>query len=441
MENEYKNLSRECLEAELKKYKDIVDMFTNNVLGGVAKMSMKDMQIITATEGYYRMTGYSREESLLPPFSNCGLNLVIPEDTHRIQDIIGELQSKNKPIHVDYRIRKKDGTLAWNSAFCTGILENQQGKYIEVFFLDITQEKEQQRQNLLNEERFRIISEQTKDVIFEWDIENDSLHYSPVYEKVYGPKPAPGSTKELMESDLFYEEDKPIIKEIIENLRTSVPYAEFKIKIRLDHGSYLWGLHRVAVIRDENSKPSHAVGIISDVTDFMENAIDLQHKAEHDTLTGLLNRGMAQEYIGDILERQAQDVFHAFVQFDIDRFKQINDFMGHVAGDLALKKVAWQMRESFPKENILIRMGGDEFGIFIENIGNPIDLKHKLEGFLQAIRGDFMFEEKIYPISVSIGVAFCPRDGDTFQRLYENADTALYRAKRRGGDNIEYFGE
>lgn len=440
MKNEYEGWSREKLVVELKEYKDIVDALENTVLGGIARMSLEDMHIINATEGYYRMTGYTQEESFDPPFSNCGMNLVIPEDLGIIKEGIQTLFSEKKLIHIDYRIRKKDGSIAWNSAFCTSVQEIEHVRYIDVFFMDITQEREQQKQNLLNEERFRIISEQTKDVIFEWEMETDSLHYSSVYENVFGPVPAARTTKELMERDLFHEDDKPMVKKIINDLRTTLPYAEFKVRLKSADGSYYWALHRVTVIRDENGKPSHVVGIISNVTDFVENALDLQYKVEHDPLTGLLNRAAAERMIRQILEQPECNHQHAFIQFDVDRFKQINDFMSHAAGDLALKKIALEMREVFRNEYLLIRMGGDEFAIFIDKFENQKKLYKIVEQFLQAVCCDFKFEEKIYPLSVSIGVALYPCDGKTYQDLYENADAALYRAKRSGGNRLEFFG-
>lgn len=432
-------LNLELLEAELKKYKDIVEMFTNTVLGGIARMAIDTMQIINATEGYYRMTGYTQEESLLPPFSNCGLNLVVPEDMDQIQAVIESLLLENKPIHVNYRIRKKNGSIAWNSAFCAGIQENEQGRHIDVFFLDITQEREQQRLNLLNAERFRIISEQTKDVIFDWEIENDQLHYSPVYEKVFGPMSPPATTKELLERNLIHEEDKPLIIEAMENMRTTTSYLEFKVRLRAADNSYFWALHRVTVIRDENSKPSHVIGIISNVTDFVENALDLQQKANHDPLTGLINRKVGQRLIEELLIQSDRDSQHAFIQFDIDRFKQINDFMGHVAGDVALQQIACLMRELFREEDILVRMGGDEFAVFLAKLGSIEALKKRVEQFRSAVCREFSYGEKIYPLSVSIGVTIYPSDGKTFDQLYENADIALYRAKRKGGNKVEFF--
>lgn len=438
MENEYKNWSREELIEELIDYKDIVEMLENAVQGGVGRFSLKDMHIINATKGYYRMTGYTQEESLAPPFLNCGLNLVIPEDLKIMEKAIDTLINKNEAIHVDYRIRKKDGSTVWNSAFCSGVQGDEQDPHIDVFFLDITQERERQNQNLINEERFRIISEHTKDVIFEWDIKTNTFNYSSVFEKVYGVKP-PTNADELIASNLIYEADIPIVEKIMADMRSGIPNVEFKVRLKSADGSYYWALHRATIIQYENDKPSLVIGIISNITEFVENALVLQHKAEHDALTGLLNREVAERLIQFNLENAQQHAHYAFVQFDLDRFKQINDFMGHAAGDLALKEIACQMQKMFRSDDILVRMGGDEFAIFLLNCPNKKALKKRLDSFRQSIYSDFEFEEKIYPLSISMGIACYPDDGKTFQELYENADIALYRAKRSGGNTLKFF--
>ncbi len=440
MEKSYKHLTREELEAMLREQEHIVEMFSTAVLGGIAKISLEDMSIIEATEGYYRMTGYTKKESLLPPFSNCGMNIVLPQDIGHIQSAIEKLLRENQPVCADYRIRKKDGSIVWNTAYCTEVEETAQGKNITAFFIDTTQEKEKEKQNFLNEERFRIISEQTKDVIFDWNIDEDEVHYSPVYEKMFGTQPPSSvSTKDLLTGEMIYEEDKPIIAKMIEDTRSGVPYIECTARLRAADGTYFWAKHRVTTITGvDGSASKHVVGIISDIDDIMKNTLDLQHKAAHDQLTGLLYRTEAKTLIEQVLKKH-EDQKHAFIEFDIDLFKQINDFLGHAAGDFALQKIASQMRELFRKEDILVRMGGDEFSVFLVNPGSRDNVAKKAKQFRQAVSCDLKFEEKIYPLSVSIGIAMYPEDGQTFQKLYEHADRALYQAKHSGGNKCEFF--
>lgn len=556
----------ENLQAELRKYKEIVEMFSTSVMGGVARMSLDDLHVINATEGYYRMTGYTQEESLLPPFSGCGMNLVLPEDVRKLEVSVDLLIRESKQINVDYRIRKKDGSIAWNSAFCSSVQENENGKYLDVFFLDttkekttelqlssllnnmrnglirvevtskihvlyantafyrqigfsarefsarimgndysplihsadrdavqakmrsllqskkaqdsmefriitksnqvrwisaslsklydelpgenllqcllrdITEERKQAKQSLLNEERFRIISEQTRDVIFDWDVEEDRLRYSPVYEKMFGVMPPESLSKDkLLAGNMFYEEDKPIIRKMIQDITSTHSYAECTVRLRGADGSYFWSQHRVTAIRDENGVTNHVVGIVTDVNDMVVNTLDLRHKAEHDPLTGLINRATGQDKIQRILRAQGDHVCHAFIQFDIDHFKQINDFMGHAAGDFALQRIAQQMRDTFREGDILCRMGGDEFCIFLANPGNAGNVAKKLTLFTKAVNRDLKFEEKIYPLSISMGVALYPNHGKDFEVLYKHADQAMYQNKRKAGTAFSFY--
>ena len=560
----------DSLEEQLKQCKEIVTMFSNTIIGGVAKISIKDMSIITATDGYYQLTGYSRAESLLPPFSNCGMNLVIKEDLEELQDKVNYLITENKPIKVDYRIRKKDGSIAWNSGLCSSVQSNEDGQYIEVFFLDttqdknneiqlislidnltsglirmkfnskieilyannefyrqigytydefnsitlnndfslivyeedlayikaeikefiishknrktmsyrivtknnqikwikmqisrlyeeienelifqciltdITKDKEKEKQILLNEEKFRIISEQTRDIIFDWNIHTDEITYSPVYQKVFGsPPPKSMTSLKLLKSDIIHNDDKEILKTMIQDIKYNVPYSDCRIRLRKGDGTFFWALHRATAIREDENSPEadYVIGIVSDVNDLMEDTINLKIKAEHDDLTGLLNRATGQTIIENILTYSKSNTSHVFIQFDIDKFKQINDFMGHAAGDLALKLISSQIKEIFKKTDVLIRMGGDEFAVFIKDIHNINTIHKRIETLRDTIFSDFQFEEKIYPLSISIGAAFWPQDGSTFDELYKNADIAMYQAKRNGGNKYVIFND
>lgn len=564
--NDYKEFTREELVHQLTKSKDILHMLSSAVLGGVAKMSLDSLHVLNASEGYYRMTGYTEEESHQAPFFSKGLNLVIPEDIPRIQSALSELVEDQHMICVDYRIRKKDGSIAWNTAYCSRIEEDHHGKYVDVFFvdstktkrlelqlsnlldhipcgciriqldsdvkilyanrqfyeqigytaqefseepfhdnllkivhikdrtaltrkfenyfsaeqsaplmefriltkdkqirwirlyvsalnetvldenrlqcilMDVTAEREQTRKNMLNEERFRIIAEQTRDVVFDWDIASDSIHYSPMFEKMFGITPPPCfCISDILEGDLVLEEDKTVLQCLVADMRAAVPYVECRVRMKGKNNSYFWTLHQATTIYDEDRHSVLVVGIISDIDSFMKNTLALEHKVAHDPLTGLLNRVAAQSDIEEVLKNSKPDQIHIFAQFDIDRFKQINDFMGHAAGDLALRKTAEQMREVFGSEDLLIRMGGDEFAIFVVNPVSFNSAARKIMAFLQKTSYDFRVGQKVYPLSVSIGCSVYPADGNTFQELYEHADSALYQAKQLGGNRLNFF--
>jgi diguanylate cyclase (GGDEF) domain len=168
-----------------------------------------------------------------------------------------------------------------------------------------------------------------------------------------------------------------------------------------------------------------------DIDEQKKMEFQLKSKAERDSLTGLYNRVTAENFITQLL-KDYQGTKSAFIMLDLDNFKEINDLHGHYAGDFVLRCIADVLKASFRSDDIVARMGGDEYCVFIKRIPSEMFLLRKVEEMAVG------FEDISYKgiekntISMSIGIAICPNHGDTFTQLYKNADTALYQAKSLG---------
>ena len=165
----------------------------------------------------------------------------------------------------------------------------------------------------------------------------------------------------------------------------------------------------------------------------------LMRKAEEDPLTGLLNKESTARSITDWLNEERCRGFQVLLMVDLDHFKEINDTYGHATGDLVLKKAAQILRSVFRETDIIGRVGGDEFMVFLKNVGNPEvvqRLMSTLNSRIRAVKVDDLPEETL---SCSIGAAFYPQHGKDFTLLYENADRALYEAKRAGRNGHAVF--
>lgn len=163
----------------------------------------------------------------------------------------------------------------------------------------------------------------------------------------------------------------------------------------------------------------------------------LQKLAQTDSMTLLWNRGTIEEKITEYMERDG-DKKHAFVILDIDRFKVINDTIGHMAGDVLIKELAVQLLEVFGEKGLVSRLGGDEFAVFIPEINSIEDIKEQignLFGKIKGIAAEHNWENKV---TVSIGLAISPADGRDFESLYRAADRKLYEAKANGGNQVIY---
>lgn len=169
---------------------------------------------------------------------------------------------------------------------------------------------------------------------------------------------------------------------------------------------------------------------------------ELQHQATHDTLTDLPNRVLLRERINQaIANGERNHTIFAVLFFDLDRFKLINDSLSHSAGDELLRTVAKRLQTKIRASNILSRIGGDEFVLVIEDLKKPEQIINITISLLNTIKQSISIVNHEISISASIGISIYPKDGDKFDILIRNADTAMYQAKALGGNQFQFYTE
>ncbi len=182
----------------------------------------------------------------------------------------------------------------------------------------------------------------------------------------------------------------------------------------------------------------HGVG--SDVTVARQAADRIAHMARHDALTALPNRLQLMDNLAAALkEAQARGTQCAMLLVDLDRFKTINDSLGHVAGDHLLQQVSRSFETVISDEMTAGRLGGDEFAIIVPEIESREELEQLCLALISALQGPFLYREQRLFVGASVGVACGPRDGDSVEELMRNADLALYRAKAGSGNDIRFY--
>jgi diguanylate cyclase (GGDEF)-like protein/PAS domain S-box-containing protein len=182
----------------------------------------------------------------------------------------------------------------------------------------------------------------------------------------------------------------------------------------------------------------HGVG--SDVTAARQAADRIAHMARHDALTGLPNRLQLMDDLAAALKQaQTRGTQCAMLLVDLDRFKTINDSLGHVAGDHLLQQVSRSFETVISEEMTAGRLGGDEFAIVVPMAESRQELEQLCLAMISALQGPFLYREQRLFVGASVGVAFGPRDGDTVEEMIRNADLALYRAKAGQGNEIRFY--
>jgi diguanylate cyclase (GGDEF)-like protein len=209
--------------------------------------------------------------------------------------------------------------------------------------------------------------------------------------------------------------------------------------LKAQGNQYTWWNCHLLLYSDERGDICGIV-FFKDIDEQKQNTLMLQHYAERDLFTGLYNKATTQTQITKVLtQNNDKESIHGIMVLDIDDFKNINDTMGHIAGDIVLKKIANDMKDTFRKSDIIGRTGGDEFMVCMKDILDIGNVTYKAEELLKKIRSYELYMEngKKVEISVSIGIALYPQQGNTFQELYQKADRALYHSKRCGKN--QYF--
>ena len=421
------------------------DDLLNSVPGGIFKcLYNEELTLTEMSEGFLRMVGYTREE-METFFNNSLRSLILEEDFEpTLEDVKRQLKvGINK--RIEYRIRHKDGSIIWLLDKGTFVNNEQGVGCFHCIVIDITQEKEIREQYETMLLRTQIIMNQTNDVVFEWDIKKDRLFVSNNWEKNFGKqKWADGSSLiEILKNQSdspFFIEDIPIITKAIQKILQGESYVELETRILHKTNVYIWCKIRVTVQFDKFNKSNKAIGVVINIDQEKKRSLLLQKKASQDSLTGLNNKISTQEMIiNEIMYNKEQG--GALLIIDVDDFKCVNDTRGHLFGDAVLSDIANKIRETCRVSDIIGRIGGDEFMVFLKNIYHMEDVEEKAQAIINEIRHLQSLEGLPKNVSCSIGISLCPEHAKDFNSLYKFADYALYQAKTQGKNCFAIYNE
>lgn len=233
----------------------------------------------------------------------------------------------------------------------------------------------------------------------------------------------------------FHPDDLDTVQKALAELR-SAGRVVFQGRLLKDADDHHWYRFYMAIVFDDKKQCQRVLGNILDINDSQSRFEQMQREAERDALTGVYNRAVFEKQVSEILEEKRGR--HAFFLLDIDDFKNVNDSKGHAFGDTVLCSAVSCLESSFRSTDLLGRIGGDEFAVFMRCIDSEENALEKARQICSLYdergKGDDL------KISCSIGIAFCESGkGETFAELYLKADTALYKAKNEGKNKFVVF--
>ncbi|MDP3876761.1 MAG: EAL domain-containing protein [Methylobacter sp.] len=217
----------------------------------------------------------------------------------------------------------------------------------------------------------------------------------------------------------------------------------FQIEVDCSHkiaGKRVWVLLSASLVRNMANQPLYFIIQFQDITDRKFAEQQLVYIANHDPLTGLLNRSQFHNsFIQTLASAQRYEAKLALMLLDLDRFKLINDTLGHRLGDILLQEVSLRLKTSVRTQDVLARLGGDEFVVLLSGINSIDDIARLAQKTIDMLMQPFTIEGNDIVITASIGISVYPDDGDNSQLLLTHADTAMYLAKARGKNNFQFY--
>jgi diguanylate cyclase (GGDEF)-like protein/PAS domain S-box-containing protein len=385
---------------------------------------------VEANPAFCSMVGYSADELLGKRYSE----ITHPDDTARGQALFADLiEGRTDSYSTEKRYLTKDGRTIWvsltvshieNTDLTVGVME------------DITERKRL-------EEYMRLaatVFESTGEGLFVTDARHRIINVNPAFTELTGFLPADviGQTPKVLSSGRH----GPDFYERLHQTLAETGKWQGEIWNRRKSGEMFAEWLNIAAVRDDKGNVTSYVAVFSDITSRKQVEERLSYQANHDPLTRLPNRTLFQERLSRALTRANRNGSMVSLLFvDLDRFKQVNDSLGHLAGDFLLQQAAERMSGCIRQGDTVARLSGDEFTIILEDINDPRDAAVVAHKVLHLLADPFELSGNSATVSASIGVALYPTDAGDSQTLVTLADAAMYRAKREGRNGCHFHSE
>jgi diguanylate cyclase (GGDEF)-like protein/PAS domain S-box-containing protein len=391
-----------------------------------------------------KLLGYSEEEMI-------GMNYRQYTDKDTSKEVFQTFNGIYKtglPVKdFDWLIVRKDGSRRYVSASISLRTDSSgQPAGFQGFTHDVTERihAEFQKEAALealreSEDKYRSILENIQEAYFEVDLTGNFTFFNDSLCRITGC-----SRDELRGANYTKFSDKENSRKVFTTFNniyiTGEPTDGVDWLIIRKDGEKKYIESSVSLKKDASAKPIGFKGVIRDITERKRIEQELNYMATHDTLTGLPNRLMFSQLLNQAIQSGKRNKKLLAVLFiDLDRFKIINDSLGHDAGDQLLQQIAKRFRESLRAVDVVGRLGGDEFVILIEDFKDLSQVKkvaHKI--LFAAMRPMVIFNEECR-VTASIGISVYPKDGRDEQTLMKNADIAMYFAKEEGKNNYQFY--
>lgn len=365
---------------------------------------------------------------------------IAPEERMQVLSSIRMQLERGTEAELECRMICRDGSRIRAITKCRMAVHQDGMEYLHGVILDASRSARTHDDLNSNIDLLHIILNQTDNIIFEWDIIRDVINYSRHSQDLFGYEPMRENILARLDESHLHPEDVAAVKKQLQRLESGQEYHELEARIARADGNYRWYRFRATAIFDASGKPERMVGIVINIDKEKRAAQALQERAERDVLTRLLNKDVGRRQAENRIAQAENGAHYALMMIDLDNFKQVNDRYGHMFGDAVLARTASVIAAHFGKEDVVARIGGDEFMALMACDAQGAQVHERCRKLLESLRD--VFASLVYEdtaLSCSIGVAIAPGHARQFAELFQRADQALYRVKDTGKNDYYLY--
>ena len=425
--------SERALQQSEERFRLLTQLNPDGVLVNV------DNRFVFANDAAARILGAGNVQDVL---GRSPFELIEPEFHGSVRGRIAQARANRQITELaEQRWRRLDGNVITVQTAASGISwEGRQG--VQVLLRDVSELKLSQEKLHIINERLKLAIEGSGEGLWDWDLRTSTTNYSERVSEITGYSLDELRARATPWMERVHPDDRPKVEASMrEHLEDRAPSYSCEYRVRCKDGSWKW-LHSrgVLVERSASGKPLRVTGLIADITARKEADERVWHLANFDPLTGLPNRRLFRDRLThEVANAQRRDCAFALLFIDLDRFKQVNDFFGHDAGDALLVQAARRIKQCVRDSDTVARLGGDEFTIILGDLRNIDHIEQLVQKLLDTLALPFsMGQEKAF-LSGSVGIAVYPDDARSAEELIRKADQAMYAAKNAGKNQFSYF--
>jgi diguanylate cyclase (GGDEF)-like protein/PAS domain S-box-containing protein len=371
----------------------------------------------------------------------------------RIDEVVGEARGRQlqplltrvlggETISTEQLLVQPNGEQRWESIHFAPN-RDAEGNVIGIYAVHTDIHDQKRNEEALRRANWMLSSHinNTPLAVLEWDRDFRLVRWSPQAENIFGWRAEEVLGMPLTGSQLTHESDREAVVELINKLMAGEePRATGLNRNYRKDGETIWCEWYHSCLLDEQGRIVSILSFVQDVSSRIQAEERLQYLATRDALTGLPNRVLLQERLTQAIAQARRSHQRVGVLFiDLDRFKNVNDTLGHRIGDELLKRVTAALSHALRETDLLARLGGDEFMVIVEDFDDPEVLNRVAQKLQDAVSQPFEIEEHDIYVTSSTGISVYPDDGDAPEELLKHADVAMYRSKELGRNTYQFF--